>query len=266
MCEANVYIRRQGQEKLLMEKVDRLIPGDDNNIFMENIFGERKVFQGKIKEMQLLDHRIIVEEIKQVAKVLEQEIWLTLDTEHGHFHTGEDVKLNLFKGYNMKNISNLEITQPQLFVVHEDKNREIGLNLHNGIYQANLGEEADGLIQIYACEIADKQLYAKIFVEIGHHHHREIKAIGLPLEIMPSNYQHARMGESYEIKVLKDGLPLPNAQVKATYSGTSNKDYPHQLLTDEEGKLSIFLSARGNYLFSASDGNIISTFTLSKSF
>lgn len=65
MCEANVYISRQGQEKLLMEKVDRIIPGDDNKLFMENIFGERRVIQAKIKEMHLVHHRIILENISE---------------------------------------------------------------------------------------------------------------------------------------------------------------------------------------------------------
>ncbi|WP_346762892.1 CooT family nickel-binding protein [Syntrophomonas wolfei] len=35
MCEANVYINREGREEILMEKVDRIIPGEDNNIFLE---------------------------------------------------------------------------------------------------------------------------------------------------------------------------------------------------------------------------------------
>jgi uncharacterized GH25 family protein len=65
---------------------------------------------------------------------------------------------------------------------------------------------------------------------------------------------------------LKNGLPLPGAEVKATYSRTSNRDYPHHLTTDAEGKTSLFLTARGDYLFSVKDGDIISTFTLTKSF
>ena len=39
MCEANVYVVRNGQEELLMEKVDRIIPGEEDTIFMESIFG-----------------------------------------------------------------------------------------------------------------------------------------------------------------------------------------------------------------------------------
>jgi len=266
MCEANVYINRNGKEELLMEKVDRMIPGDENNIFMESIFGERRVIQARIKEMQLVHHRIILEEIKTTSEVKEQEIWLTLDTEHGHFHGGEEIKLNLFKGYNMKENRDHAFSHPQVFMLQHGQTRECPLQLNQGIAEVNLGEEVEGLIQIYAHESGDKELYAKIFVEVGHHHHHGIEPAGLPLEILPCNHQHARMGENYEIQVLQNGLPLSGASVKATYTGTSNHDYPHHLLTDEGGKTSLFLTARGNYLFSVADEEMISTFTLTKSF
>lgn len=266
LCEANVYINRQGQEELLMEKVDRIIPGDENNIFMENIFGERRVVQAKVREMQLVNHRIILEEIKVPAQVQEQEIWLTLNTDHGHFHAGEEIRLILAKGYNMKSNPDADFFNPQIFMLQEGRSREYTLELKEDFYEINLGREADGLLQIYARDQSDRELYAKILVEVGYHHHHGIEPVGLPLEIIPDHYQHDLAGENYEIKVLKNGLPLPGAQVKATYNGTSNRDYPHRLITDEEGKASLFLTTRGNYLFSVKDGGIISTFTLTKGF
>lgn len=61
MCEANVYlIDENGQEKLLLEAVDRIVPEDDS-LVMENIFGQRKIVKARIKEMQLVEHRIILE-------------------------------------------------------------------------------------------------------------------------------------------------------------------------------------------------------------
>lgn len=266
MCEANVYINRQGQEELFMEKVDRIIPGDDNNLFMENIFGERRVVQARIKEMQLVHHRIILEEIQDPAQVQEQEIWLALDTHHGHFHAGEEIQVVLAKGYNMKITPDARFSKPQVFLLQDGQSKEYPLELKEGLYQVNLGKEADGLLQIYARDSSDRELYAKILVEVGHHHHHGLEPVGLPLEIIPSHYQHARMGENYEIRVLKNSHPLPGAKVKATYSGTSNRNYPHHLTTDAEGKTSLFLTARGNYLFSVKDGELISTFTLTKSF
>ena len=62
MCEANVYlIDKDGIEKLLLESVDKLIPIEEG-ILLENIFGQRKTVKGKIKEMALVEHRIILEE------------------------------------------------------------------------------------------------------------------------------------------------------------------------------------------------------------
>ena len=75
MCEANVYIRRDGQEVLLMESVDRIIPTEDNNIFMDNIFGERRVIKARIREMELVRHRIVLEEIQEESARPHLEIW-----------------------------------------------------------------------------------------------------------------------------------------------------------------------------------------------
>ncbi len=266
MCEANVYILRSGQEELLMEKVDRLIPGDENNIFMENIFGERKVIQARIKELQLVHHRIILDEIQAQTAGQISEMWFNLNTDHGHFHAGEAISLSLFKGYNMKPDQKAVFAGPQVFVADHGEMTEYPVTLADGKAEVNLGDEADGRVRVFAREKGETDLYAAIWVEVGHHHHHGIEALGLPLEILPARDQHARMGENYEIQVLKNGKPLPDAKVRVTYASTSSKDYPHQLVADEEGKARIFLSARGNYLFSVSDETVISTFTLIKSF
>lgn len=62
MCEANVYfIDKEGKEKLLLESVDKVVPSEDG-IILENIFSERKTVKAKIKEMALVEHRIVLEE------------------------------------------------------------------------------------------------------------------------------------------------------------------------------------------------------------
>lgn len=62
MCEANVYfVDKEGKEKLLLESVDKIIPNEDG-IFLENIFSQRKTVKAKIKEMALVEHRIVLEE------------------------------------------------------------------------------------------------------------------------------------------------------------------------------------------------------------
>lgn len=60
MCEANVYIHHDGKDELLLERVDKLIPHGDE-IYLENIFGQRKTIAARIKELHLVDHRIILE-------------------------------------------------------------------------------------------------------------------------------------------------------------------------------------------------------------
>lgn len=62
MCEANVYlVDKEGNEKLLLESVDKLVPSKEG-IMLENIFSERKTVRAKIKEMALVEHRIVLEE------------------------------------------------------------------------------------------------------------------------------------------------------------------------------------------------------------
>ena len=61
MCEANAYLIKDGSEKVIMESVDILRPEDDG-IYLENIFGERLKIKARIKEMNLVDHRILLVE------------------------------------------------------------------------------------------------------------------------------------------------------------------------------------------------------------
>jgi predicted RNA-binding protein len=266
MCEANVYINREGREEILMEKVDRIIPGEDNNIFLESIFGERKIVQARIREMELVHHRVVLEEVKQEIITPDKEIWLEPETDHGHFHEGEEVRLKVFQGYNMRAEGKPACPELKAFAVVDGEARQIDIAEKEDCGEINLGSEVDGLVQVYVRESGKIDNYAKIVVEVGHHHHRGLQAIGLPLEIIPCDYSHARMGESYEVQVLKEGKPLPGVLVRATFAGTHNRDYPHKLNTNDEGKVKIFLTARGNYLFSVNDGEIRSTYTLMKSF
>lgn len=60
MCEANAYIYREGKEELYLENVDIMKP-EDGKILLKNLFGEQKVFEGEIKEISLLRHKIILE-------------------------------------------------------------------------------------------------------------------------------------------------------------------------------------------------------------
>lgn len=60
MCEANAYIYRDGKEDLYLENVDVLIP-EGATVYLKNLFGEQKTFEGRVKEISLVRHRIILE-------------------------------------------------------------------------------------------------------------------------------------------------------------------------------------------------------------
>jgi predicted RNA-binding protein len=60
MCEANAYIYKDGKEELYLENVDIMKP-EEGKIYLKNLFWEQKVFEGEIKEISLLMHKIILE-------------------------------------------------------------------------------------------------------------------------------------------------------------------------------------------------------------
>ena len=64
MCESHAYLLRGDQEELFLENVDRLVPQDDDHLLLEDIFGQRKMIKARIKELALVDHKIILEEVK----------------------------------------------------------------------------------------------------------------------------------------------------------------------------------------------------------
>jgi predicted RNA-binding protein len=59
MCEANAYIFQNGKEELYLENVDIMRP-EEGKIFLKNLFGEQKIFDGEIREISLLQHKIIL--------------------------------------------------------------------------------------------------------------------------------------------------------------------------------------------------------------
>jgi len=61
MCEANAYLIKDGEEKLIMKSVDTLRP-EKNGIYLQDIFGDQRTIKARIKEMNLVDHRILLEE------------------------------------------------------------------------------------------------------------------------------------------------------------------------------------------------------------
>jgi len=62
MCEAAAYIVKDGHEDLLLESVDVIEPENEDSYRMVSIFGEQKIVRGKIKSINLVDHKILFEE------------------------------------------------------------------------------------------------------------------------------------------------------------------------------------------------------------
>ena len=61
MCEANAYLVRGEEEELLMENIDVLKP-EGESVYIRDIFGEQRWVKAHIKEMNLVEHRILLEE------------------------------------------------------------------------------------------------------------------------------------------------------------------------------------------------------------
>jgi len=60
MCEANAYLIDGENEVLFMEAVDTIEPYE-NGLKLMDIFGKQMFIQAKIKDMTLLNHRVILE-------------------------------------------------------------------------------------------------------------------------------------------------------------------------------------------------------------
>ena len=61
MCEANAYIIRNDREELVLESVDVVEPQDDGGFLLVDIFGQQKTIRGKLKTMNLVNHKILFE-------------------------------------------------------------------------------------------------------------------------------------------------------------------------------------------------------------
>ncbi|HBI23891.1 MAG: RNA-binding protein [Nitrospirae bacterium RIFCSPLOW2_12_42_9] len=61
MCEASVYLLKDGREEFLLDSVDILEPQEGGKIYMRNLAGEQKVLTARIKGIRLVEHKIILE-------------------------------------------------------------------------------------------------------------------------------------------------------------------------------------------------------------
>ncbi|MBF0338800.1 MAG: CooT family nickel-binding protein [Candidatus Magnetobacterium sp. LHC-1] len=60
MCEANAYVYDEnGNEILYLDNVDEIRP-EEGKLLLRNLFGQQKLFDGEIKEISLIKHRILL--------------------------------------------------------------------------------------------------------------------------------------------------------------------------------------------------------------
>ncbi len=60
MCQSSAYLEKEGTNELLMEDVD-LFEASGDDVKLVNIFGEEIKIKAKVKNMSLVDHKIILE-------------------------------------------------------------------------------------------------------------------------------------------------------------------------------------------------------------
>ncbi|MBN2333792.1 MAG: CooT family nickel-binding protein [Deltaproteobacteria bacterium] len=63
MCQSNAFlIKENGTEEMVMENVSLITPLEDGSLELTGLFGERLNVKATIKEMDLLKHRILIQE------------------------------------------------------------------------------------------------------------------------------------------------------------------------------------------------------------
>lgn len=60
MCESNVYLKKEGQEELIMENVAAISPAGNGTFILKGLLGDQMEVKGSIEEINLMGHRIIL--------------------------------------------------------------------------------------------------------------------------------------------------------------------------------------------------------------
>ena len=60
MCESIAYLVSENGEEKIMDNVVYMVPSE-GSVFLEDILGDQKVVEGILKEIKLLDHKILIQ-------------------------------------------------------------------------------------------------------------------------------------------------------------------------------------------------------------
>jgi predicted RNA-binding protein len=63
MCETNAYIKEGGSEILYLRAVD-IIGYKQGRLYLKSLSGEEKYFDGEIRELNLMTHRIVLSRLQ----------------------------------------------------------------------------------------------------------------------------------------------------------------------------------------------------------
>jgi predicted RNA-binding protein len=63
MCESAAYLITPEGENKIMDYVVDIVPNDDGSLTLSDLLGGTKIVQGRLKEVKLLKHKIIIEGI-----------------------------------------------------------------------------------------------------------------------------------------------------------------------------------------------------------
>ncbi len=61
MCESAAYIFKDGELERIMDNVVSVDPYE-GKVYLTDLLGEQKIVDGEIKEIRLMDHKIIIKE------------------------------------------------------------------------------------------------------------------------------------------------------------------------------------------------------------
>ncbi|CEN77058.1 CooT family nickel-binding protein [Paraclostridium sordellii] len=63
MCESAAYVLKNNNLERVMENVVSVDPYE-GKVYLTDLLGDQKIIDGQIKEIRLMDHKIIIEESK----------------------------------------------------------------------------------------------------------------------------------------------------------------------------------------------------------
>ncbi len=63
MCESNVYLKKDTEEKLIMENVAAISPIGENTFLLKGLLGESLEVKAIIEDINLMGHKIILKSV-----------------------------------------------------------------------------------------------------------------------------------------------------------------------------------------------------------